>query len=256
MVNYMFPPNIEFDDEIRINFITRTKLKDVLIQALFLNNLTVDKLNRIIVRPSKLFNIRIIDDILNIGVPSSLCYDTVPIENSSEIEEFFWCEDNYEKYGIRIITGSLHITRKQLLFVLCHELNHYLNGDLSKLKSILFVLFCITTNIFTLLLLCYFVVFVCNLHVSFTLIFIIWNHMYTMMARRQEQKADIDSFCLMDGMNEEAVLLWKQFKKRKYQNNLYAKFLGGTLNWYKKIVYGRTHPTFDERIAYSSIKSN
>lgn len=243
-IDYMFPPNIEFDEDLDIGFQTRTKLKEVLIQALFLNNITIDKINKINIRSTQFFDIKIIDEIISIGIPNSLSYDICTYE-FGELEEFFWCEDKYERLGITITYKHLHITRDQLLFIFCHELNHYLNGDLGIKKSLMSKIFLLTTNIFVLLLLWYFF----NIFVVF--IVIGWNHLYTFINRMQEQKADIGTFNLKKDMNKYALSLWKQLKEYKYKNNL-AKILGICIRWYKRIICGRTHPTYDERILYSS----
>jgi hypothetical protein len=247
MINFMIAPSIAFSDELDINYNTREKFKSIFIKTLFLNNVTRDNINTIHIIPSDFFNISKVDNELYLGVPN-MSYDID--ENGCG---YFWCENKYDVFDYTVRYNTVNITCDQMIFVLSHELSHYLNGDLDFINSLLQIIFSFTSDAIFLFVLCY-IVMIHEINIVYLLIPIICNHSYTYKIRNQERKADKFTFHLNKQMKQESVKLWIDLDNNlnnKKRNTKIQSIIINIIYHYKILICGRTHPTYQERISYS-----
>lgn len=244
MLQYYLPPEIISKcDKSSLDESSKDHLFDIIRHVLCHKDIDLNKVNEIHVKNNQYFFgvMNAENNNIDIVVPINLTYDSGTKLWSTNMNMYLVNDIFLIKYI------PIKFTDDQLIYILNHEANHYINGDLSFPNVIPRLGFSLTTNLVVLGLIYY---FLGSIYVASALLY---NHLYCIYSRNVEKRADLQLGSLED-KKECAKNFWKHVDDAKGEYPKSFTFVRKILSKLKMLYYdyivGNTHPTLSERIEY------
>ena len=163
------------------------------------------------------------------------------------VDNMWTCTQSSSAMGMSTCTYDIKMTTDELKFVIAHELNHYLNGDMTGLATIRNVYYGFSTNPILLMLLSRY---------SLKIVggMIVGNHLLSYYYQSIEKRADLSAIKFAPELKDAGKLFFENQLASKPRGTFstFTKFLNKSIYYVYCFIGGRTHPTNEQRINYLS----
>ncbi len=196
--------------------------------------------------------------------------DEVILKNNDPINGFFGVENRNNKIIINIppnikyhsdlkewdspfdflsgtIKRDIKMTNDEIIFVMCHEMNHYLNNDVNGISWCFRIAYGLSANYLTLAILGYYAPIYLIPSIGF-------NHAMAYQSRLIEKRADLQTLPLRHDMHNHAISFFEKMTVAfdQEEDSTLVDIFMQCRQFFNQYIFGHTHPRLAERISYMS----